>query len=287
MSQRRRDAQKKAVLLAAARVGGLLNQLGLHALNRAGVALLERLIGRSFTVEARGITLQGAFNNWSLLHQFKDGKYEPFTIDLFESLVQPGMTVVDVGANIGMYSILAAKRVGDAGAVYAFEPDSQNQRDLLSNARRNSLRNVILVPRAASDKVGSLPFYVRRPAGHSSLHPTRGQVLAEHVVACVPVDQVVDEQPVDVVKIDAEGHEVSVLDGMTNVLRANPTVALIIEFAPDLLHAAGRSGGELLNRLRTQFDVIYEIDEQTRQLVRLKRAIPEQRCNLYCRRGLP
>ena len=84
----------------------------------------------------------------------RSGKYEPHLTAVFERYCQPGMTVVDVGANLGYYSLLAAHLVGPDGRVVALEPNSENCRLLLSSLRLNSVTNVELLPVAADVSPG-------------------------------------------------------------------------------------------------------------------------------------
>ena len=272
-----------SLLRLVARVGKGLRRLGLGGLNHFGAAVARRTAGKTLAVEAHGLRLGASFDSWSLLRQIRDGEFEPFTVRLFASLLRPGMTVVDVGACIGLYSVLAAKVVGDEGVVYAFEPDARNQRDLRENVRGNGVRNVLVVPKAASDRAGVASFYVRRPAGHSGLHAARGGFLAAGAVESIPADDVLRGQSLGVVKIDAEGHELSVLRGMERTLERSPDAKLFIELAPDTLRAAGTSGEELVSALRRHFGEIFEIDEVGQRLLPLGDGAPTRTCNLLCR----
>ncbi|MGH8164650.1 MAG: FkbM family methyltransferase, partial [Rhodanobacteraceae bacterium] len=86
--------------------------------------------------------------------------YEPFETSLLTSELRPGMTVVDVGANIGYYTLLFSKLAGDKGRVYAFEPEPQNFALLERNLTRNHRANVTIFNEAASDQSGHSFLYL-------------------------------------------------------------------------------------------------------------------------------
>ena len=87
-------------------------------------------------------------------------RYEPETTGLLQRVIEPGMVVVDVGAHVGYYALLAAKRVGPQGKVYAFEPDPTNYALLLKNIELNGYRNILTTGEAVSDRVGTATLYL-------------------------------------------------------------------------------------------------------------------------------
>src|SRR6185369_10140974 len=86
--------------------------------------------------------------------------YEPMETRLFKREIKPGQTVLDIGANIGYYTLIAAKLVGPTGKVYAFEPDPANFRLLKKNVEGNGHTNVVLVDCAVSDKDQKVRLYL-------------------------------------------------------------------------------------------------------------------------------
>ncbi len=86
--------------------------------------------------------------------------YEPVQTKLFLDVLKPGMTVFDIGANIGYYSVLASKSVGPQGKVYAFEPDPANLKLLEKNLALNNCHNVKLLPYAAGEKNSTATLYL-------------------------------------------------------------------------------------------------------------------------------
>src|ERR1700724_4253990 len=88
----------------------------------------------------------------------RTGSYEPFEMDLLLSLLNEGDIAVDIGANIGVYTLNMAQRIGAMGKVYAFEPEPTNFELLTKNVRENNLTNVICPELALSNKAGLAPL---------------------------------------------------------------------------------------------------------------------------------
>ena len=191
--------------------------------------------------------------------------FEEGTTRLFQRLVKPGMLVMDVGAHVGYYTLLAARHVGPAGHVYAFEPDSDNHATLLKNIELNGYHNVDVVRKAVSDQVGDAQLYLSATvSGKHSMYqhglPERGSVAVETTT----VDSILEElgwPHVDLIKIDVEGAEVAVLDGMIQLLRKSARLNLIMEFMPALLHSAGVAPQQFLDKLASLDAEVYFIDE--------------------------
>ena len=89
-----------------------------------------------------------------------DGVNEKYETELFKKMVQDGMVVVDIGANIGYYTLIAAKLVGNKGIVYAFEPEPSNYELLCQNIAINGYTNVVPIEKAVSKTSGKTKLYV-------------------------------------------------------------------------------------------------------------------------------
>jgi FkbM family methyltransferase len=165
---------------------------------------------------------------------------------LFDRLVRSGATVVDVGANIGYNTVHAARLAGPRGRVVAVEPTPDNLEVLRRNVQAAELTNVVVEPVAAGRVPGVRELFVRgaRSAVNSlfaeSCYASVTDVLQ---VAVLPLDELVEGRA-DVVKIDVEGAELDVLEGMTRLLRV-PPAALIVEWHPLLQAMAGYLPDEL------------------------------------------
>jgi len=165
------------------------------------------------------------------------GTYERETVEIFRKIVKPGMTVVDVGAFIGYYSLLAARLVGRQGKVYAFEPNPEAFAILSRNIEENGYQRVIrAIPKAVSNHGGKVQlFLAEREAAQTSLYPGKRGANRSVDVETVILDEFFSQEgwpEVHVVKIDVEGAEVEVLGGMKNLVRKNPQIKIFIEFNP-------------------------------------------------------
>src|SRR5437879_3751525 len=109
-------------------IARLLNASGLSSINRAARSLIRLLTGNRLRIEVDGLILEGPVEASRILSQLKAGSFEPFEIELFAKSLAPGKKVVDVGANIGYYALIASRVVGSDGVVYAFEPDARSLR---------------------------------------------------------------------------------------------------------------------------------------------------------------
>ena len=178
--------------------------------------------------------------SWS----YRSGMYEPEVTQLFAHLLRAGMTVIDVGANIGYYTVICASLVGKGGRVYSFEPDPWMFGHLRSNVLATGLNNVRLHQEAVADQTTHASFVRDRFGTEGHLAAPTGEA-GEIVVATRSIDSVIaqDEWPiVDIIKVDAEGAELAVLNGMGGVSRRNADLKLIMELnAP----ALSRQGVEL------------------------------------------
>ena len=147
----------------------------------------------------------------------RSGEYEPHLTAVFERYCTPGMTVVDVGANLGYYSLLAARLVGPSGRVVALEPNSENCRLLLSSLRRSGLGNVQVLPVAADVEKG-WAYYSTHVGSNGGLIDD-GDLLTRPgvVVPTFRLDDLV-AGPVGLVKMDVEGAEGRVVRGATRLI---------------------------------------------------------------------
>ena len=162
------------------------------------------------------------------------GSYEREQTRLFEAHVRPGQTVLDVGAHVGYYTLLASSLVGPRGAVWAFEPSPHNARFLRRHVRLNRCANVRVEEGAVSSREGTAWF---APGSGSGTGHLAGS--GRFQVRTVALDAWCAEREIrpDVVKIDVEGAEREVLEGARRVLEtARPLLFLSTHGAE--VHAA-------------------------------------------------
>lgn len=160
-------------------------------------------------------------------------------------MLRPGDVVVDVGANIGYVSCLAALQVGPSGRVVAVEPADDNLAVLRANVRRNRLDNVEVIAAAAGRQADTRDLFMR--GGCSAVNSLYPRSCYAEVTRVVPVPVVALDDLVgaaNLVKIDVEGAELDVLGGMRRLLNA-PGMQVLVEWHPLLQRATGRGTLEL------------------------------------------
>ena len=187
-------------------------------------------------------------------HLLVDGIWEPALTLLLESWIQPGMTVVDIGAHFGYFTLLAASRMHPAeGLVYAFEPHPRSFEILEKNVAVNWLGKWVrafpcaLLDAPAEIELHSAPTLL----GSSSFFVTslEGQNFQPIPVTARPLDEIITG-PVDVMKMDAEGSEPFIFDGMKAVLQRSPQMKMVMEFNVPALEAARVDPRAFLDKLR-------------------------------------
>lgn len=180
------------------------------------------------------------------------GDYEPHVTSAVVSILKKGDVFLDLGANLGYFSLLAANLVGNSGKVIAFEPNPQNLQLIYASIFRNQFSNITVYPFAASDRlrivklltVGSNAGVVMPLSPHKVFH-----LLAQSI----PLDTLLHGQgQIDLIKIDIEGHEPFALTGMNGVIRKHrPTI--ITEFHPFIMKANNHIDPENYLRQITQY----------------------------------
>jgi len=187
----------------------------------------------------------------------KPDNYELETQNAFRKLIKPGMTVFDIGANSGYFTLLMADLVGKTGRVYSFEPYPPIFKLLKTNVETNNLDQVRLFPIALSDKRGEVPLSINpvNDGGHSlgtfknnpDLIGWDTEKLKE-IVHTETVDEFMVDQgigSVDVIKIDVEGAETLVFAGAKNLLSNSQSPAIICEVGDIAQEQAGKSEKDL------------------------------------------
>jgi FkbM family methyltransferase len=201
---------------------------------------------RSVTTEIAGIRI--ALPRKFVSH-YVHREYEPMTRAAFAKAVKPGMVVVDVGAHIGFYAMVAAKLMGESGTVHAVEPADENLEFLRKNINLNGFERVEIHPVAAGNICARRVFHITGSSDSHGFytHPNTG-TLQTIAVTQVPLDQLVKGK-VDLIKIDVEGAEMEVLDGMNEILCQNKYLQLWVEWFPAAMINAGYAPLDLPRRL--------------------------------------
>ncbi|MFH1656592.1 MAG: FkbM family methyltransferase [Candidatus Nealsonbacteria bacterium] len=187
--------------------------------------------------------------------------HEKTTTNLFKKIVKKGNVVVDLGANIGYFTLLAAKLVGPSGKVYAFEPEPKNFNYLKDNIKINNYNHVFLNQKAVSDKQGITKLFIcSYDTGHHTINQNKGievyssgreiQEKSIEIETIILDDFLRDKtNKVDILKIDVEGAELLAVKGMKGILEKNRNIKILLEFFPLLIKEMGSSPKELMRIL--------------------------------------
>jgi len=188
--------------------------------------------------------------------------HEKATTELFKKIVKKGDTVVDLGANIGYFTLLASSLVGPKGKVFAFEPEPKNYNYLIKNIKLNNYKQTTAFQKAISDKNGMTKLFIcSYDTGHHTIKQSNGIEAYKHGrvlgkeefidIETVTLDEFFknNEKSIDVIKMDVEGAEFLALKGMDRVLRVNERIKMFIEFFPLLIKKMGDSPEEFIKKI--------------------------------------
>ncbi|MEU0689974.1 FkbM family methyltransferase [Streptomyces uncialis] len=184
------------------------------------------------------------------------GVWEPHMTGWLRRRLRPGDTYVDVGANIGYYSLLAAQLVGDEGQVVAIEASPVFHQRLLRNVVLNGHRNVRAINGAVSDAEEILTFVLASSAnmGANSIVPYEGPTESTFEIEARPLPDLLTAEEISrarVIKIDVEGAEGSVVRGMAQMLpRLRPDAEVTVEVTPERMARLGDSADELMETMK-------------------------------------
>jgi len=165
--------------------------------------------------------------------------YEPYVTDEVRRLLKPGMVFIDIGANIGYFSLLAAALVGRTGKVYAFEPNPDNCRMFEKSVEVNGFENIELFPYAVAEAGQTFNLDVGGTNSNGRIidfspQAVPGQATPLSIEAVVLDEALPDLERVDVIKLDIEGAEPRAWQGMQQIVnKFRP--ALVFEFSPELI----------------------------------------------------
>jgi FkbM family methyltransferase len=183
--------------------------------------------------------------------------YEPHVTRVVGRALRRGMGMIDIGANIGVFALQAAARVGPSGYVLAVEPNPANARLIEASRRANGFDHLIVCQAAAGREIGMLGLHSTDSNGTTSPLDRAALLQDAITVAALPIDSLVPAQrPIDIVKIDVEGAEYLALQGCDTILRRWQPF-LVSEFNPDLLQSI--SGIDAVDYLYWLLDLDYRI----------------------------
>jgi FkbM family methyltransferase len=217
------------------------------------------------------VPLRLSFGAWWLLQHdnlgepLRAGAFEKEELDFVGRFLRPGMTVLDLGAHQGLYTLLASKQVGPTGRVFSFEPSPRERRKLRAHLVLNFCVNVRVQPIALGVRQATADLFVVQgyETGCNSLKPpvvgsgtlpvsVRVDTL-DHWIETVPLDHV------DFIKLDVEGAELDVLQGATMLLHRRPRPLILAEVQDVRTAPWGYRASEILNYLRDRDFIWFRI----------------------------
>ena len=209
--------------------------------------------------------------------------WEPLQSKLMQRYLKPGDTMIDIGAHIGYYTLLGSRAVGSGGKIVAFEPDPNTASFLAKNVKTNALNNVIIEPYALSNTAGELTLHVHPENTGDNSIVANGERNKEVTVKTIRLDDYLEKHPTDValIKIDTQGAEGFITEGMLATLENNPDVKIILEFWPQELNKAGSDVSGLLDLFFSRGFHCFDIQESTGMV------LPTDKKTLLREYGLP
>lgn len=201
----------------------------------------------------QGLTLHWDLSS-GLVAEMAIGEYESATRLWLERFLGPGMTMVDLGAHIGYFSLIAVRRVGPSGSVYAFEPQPRVYDLLVKNIEANGFQSIIRpVKKAVSNAAGPAALFIEENfAPSASLYqlPVGSERAAVETTTLDAFFAAEGWPPVHLIKMDIEGAEKAALEGMRELAKRNHgLIKVIMEFNPRVQARAGVTPEELFETL--------------------------------------
>ncbi len=202
----------------------------------------------------------------------KKGNYDKFQIECLRQIIKKGNIVVDLGANIGYYTLILAKLVGKSGHVFAFEPEPSNFKLLSKNVEQNKHHNVTLIQKAVSNKSNKSKLYVskRNMLSHRIFDAEDKRNCID--IAVITLDEYFEklEKPINFIKMDVEGAEYATLYGASKIIENSKNLVVMMEYFPKWIKKFGYVPEELLVSLKKKnfelFDIL-QTDKKLKPLV--------------------
>ena len=188
--------------------------------------------------------------------------YEKNESKFIKSICFEGMRALDIGANIGYYSILISQYAGEDGIVLAMEPHPESYSFLCKSVNNGNLNNVLPFQLAASNIKQKLPLFISKDnLGDNRLYQN-DQIREEIEVDCLTVDELVKKNQIetlDFIKIDVQGYEPKVFKGMKNIIKNSDRLIILTEFWPKGIRRAGENPKDFLGNLRKMGFKLFEL----------------------------
>jgi len=240
-----------------------------------------RLRRRDFLIEIEpGVLIPPELDDWIVLSYFTNGCEHNPPFQLSRALIRPGDTLMDVGANIGLWAMGAARRVGPEGSVHAFEPVPNNFMRMERNLALNGLKQVTSRQLALSDSVGHTVFYAATSANSGVGSLTQGDNANRPIeIDMTTIDNYCETNSisrVDLIKVDVEGAEQLVFRGAVRLLTSAEAPVIMFETDEQLTGRFGSSSRSIKADLALHGYSFYRYDGKKLEQVSLEEAHDEQ-----------
>ena len=230
-------------------------------------------------------------NDKVAVETYLKSEYEPGTTNFLKKILKKGMNVINIGANIGYFTLLAARAVGPEGRVFAFEPFPHTVELLKKNVLVNGFENVEIESKAVSNKTDFATLLTGGSSLHNFISKKKFPQLTEIKVPTITVDDYLKNKDVniDLIFIDAEGQEPLIFEGMENTFQ-NKNLEIVFEYNPFTLNFSDINPDDLLDPILEMGFHMYMIDENTSSLKStskselIKQVTPPQVANIYLTR---
>lgn len=215
---------------------------------------------------------------------------EPATVAIVERLLMPGDCFLDVGANVGIYSLIAGRRVGPEGTVVSVEPSPSTMRALRMTLAINGIAAIARPHECAlGDAEGIATLHCEPTSGHNSLIGPTESTFATYDVAVKRGEAVLDGLNPALIKVDVEGWELDVLRGLEGIIQRSKRLSAIVEFSPEHIRRRGLQPEEWLEQLKSFGLNMWVIDDSDLSLRSFDKVteIGDRGANLFLSRALP
>jgi FkbM family methyltransferase len=229
--------------------------------------ITNKIINSHFKNKTFRVHEHRMFLNQGLFNLSLGRPFEPLETEIIRKEIKNGNVVVDIGANIGYYTLIFANLVGKEGKVFAFEPSPDNFALLQKNIEINNYQNVKTEQIAVSNKSGKTKLYM-------TINPADNRIYDLHdnsdfiEVATIRMDDYFNNYngKIDFIKMDIQGAEWAAIQGMSLLLKKNKDIKILTEFSPPLLKGFRIEPAEFLDLLLKQDFKIYNVNSQEMKL---------------------
>jgi len=243
---------------------------------KSGRDYIEKKISNKLTIRL--------FKKANLSQELYCYGFEESEISFFNRYIKPGDIVIDIGANIGLFTLIASENVGSTGQVFSFEPSPQTYKWLTENIEANVLRNVESFKLALSDREGNIDFFISSEgydAFNSIIKPSKGQNYIKESVPTLTLDAFIKTQnlagKISFIKLDVEGYEIPLISGGKETLSGPDAPDMIVEFTESNATNAGVTCMDLYDKITELGYSLYQYNAKGNKLV------PEPRGESYAK----